>query len=518
MDLVNVRSSSLVWSAPDKISTTTISKTVVDFLDTASTSFGRATAYNTREEQQTAELAAHQRLFSFDRDLYSLLLLLPGVTDRARQVGTRNLLAASRTGSLLSPELEREALYTLIRQLPPQRMFKLFVSFRHGSETEGIPKANNSRTRKLVLRTVLNAEKIELWAVKYRSKMREVLTHCWGKRKTGILRLILAKDPSTWEAHERAFVHENIDRFGSARSRAAVRFVFGLPEASLPLFRDFYAARTDLSAGKRLPMEVLEGIRSTYHKNIKKEEVLKVTKESLTKNQKMAVQKRAEAAGVEVTMDPKDYDPVRLYIYAYEQGMTKEIGEALLKKAAQAAKSFPFKSESIGLLIDGSQSMFGDKTQKLRPMAATLAIRDMLSFTAQKVTTVLCGGVTRDELLVMPSGDTSLAKGFMQVVSEAPDVIFVLSDGYENAPAGRFQETVTAARKLGVNIPIYHINPVFAAEVKGVRQLAEEVPTLPAQDPQAMGISILRGYLDRDPIKGINLLINMALPQLQGGA
>jgi hypothetical protein len=219
-----------------------------------------------------------------------------------------------------------------------------------------------------------------------------------------------------------------------------------------------------------------------------------------------------------VKIDPLDYDPVRLYLYAYETGMTKEVGEALLAKASEAAKSFPFKFNKVGILVDASQSMFGHATQKLRPMAATLAIRDMLTYTSEHSTHVLCGGVARDDLLVDPSGDTSLARGFMLLVNESPDAIFVLSDGYENAPAGRFQETVTAARSLGVSIPIYHINPVFAAEVKGIRELAKEVPTMPAQDPRAMGISILRGYLEADPIKGINLLINMALPQLTGGA
>ena len=167
---------------------TELARATVAFLDAASTAFGRATAYNSREESQAAELAVHDALLRLDRGLYALLLTLPGVTDRARQVGVKNLLGVSAATALSRPDVERRVLSHLVAELPAPRVFKLFIALRAGDEG-GIHRANNARTRKLILRVILGSPKVELWAVKYRTKMAEALTHAWGQRTASILRL-----------------------------------------------------------------------------------------------------------------------------------------------------------------------------------------------------------------------------------------------------------------------------------------------------------------------------------------
>ena len=69
------------------------------FLDVATTSHGRATHYNTRAEQQAAEMSAHDRLLELDRSVYAAFLTLPGLSDRSVQVGTRNALVSAQTTS-----------------------------------------------------------------------------------------------------------------------------------------------------------------------------------------------------------------------------------------------------------------------------------------------------------------------------------------------------------------------------------------------------------------------------------
>jgi hypothetical protein len=154
IDLPIRASAELSWSPPSHVSPREAGKIVASFVDTAATALGRATHYNSREEQQKAELSAHDALLRLDRGLYTLLLTLPGVMDRARQVGIRNLLSVSQDGlsRLVDPALERRLLRALLDELPPQRIFKLFEALRVGSVEEGIVKANNARTRKLILR------------------------------------------------------------------------------------------------------------------------------------------------------------------------------------------------------------------------------------------------------------------------------------------------------------------------------------------------------------------------------
>jgi hypothetical protein len=517
-------SSMTIWKPTGNISPKRAGKVVCSFLDTATTSMGRATHYNTREEQQAAEMEAHQALLKVSRDLYTVMLALPGVTDRSVQVGMKILLSSRRNGSadeFLTPTMERAVLYHLIQTLPVPRMLRLIQAFRIGSEQMGLRRANNSRTRKLILRTLLGSRRLQLWSVKYRRKMRDAFVHAWGKKDSSIIREILAKDGRRRNQRERRILRKEIARFaGDGNFKTAcecVGFVLGVRDRlSLPLFKAFEAAKTDLKAGARLPMEVLEGIRSVYHSDVAKDDVLRlaVKKGSLTEGQRMTVQKRAKGAKVEVKMDPTRYDPVKLYIYAFEMGADDKIIKALDQKARKAAAGFPTHYGKVGIVVDASASMAGHRTQKLRPMAATLALRDMLQHVGTESVTQYIGGRRFGDWKdpVQPMGDTALAEGLVEVLDAKPDVVFILSDGYENAPAGRFAEVMEQVRDIGIKTPVYHLNPVFASESKGVRELdAGRVPTMPVKTPAALGTTIIRGLIENEPLIGINALVRMAL-------
>lgn len=313
---------------------------------------------------------------------------------------------------------------------------------------------------------------------------------------------------------KRTTVAETKPKIGDQLETAlqSIGFVLGVHDrVDLPLFKAFIGAKTDLSKGRRLPPEVLEGLRSTYHKSVPKETVIELTAKTMTSGQKLTVQKRAKKAGIKVDVDLKAQEAIKLYIHAFETGMTDEIREALDHRAAKAAAKLPISFGRVGVLVDASHSMIGDATQKLRPMAATLALRDMLEKAAEQADVVYAGGSLVGDL-TLPAGDTDLAEGFVALVCDKPEAIFVLSDGYENTPAGRFSEVVDQVRSLGINIPIYHLNPVFAAEAQGVRELAPgRVPTMPVQKPDGLGTTIVRGLIETDPVRGINTLLQVAL-------
>jgi hypothetical protein len=105
------------WAPLPTASASELATVVLRFLDAASTSLGRATAYNERATQQAAELAAHEALLRLDRGLYALLLALSGTTDHARQIGVKNLLGARADESPRSfgEDVERRVLDRLDR-------------------------------------------------------------------------------------------------------------------------------------------------------------------------------------------------------------------------------------------------------------------------------------------------------------------------------------------------------------------------------------------------------------------
>ena len=174
---------------------------------------------------------------------------------------------------------------------------------------------------------------------------------------------------------------------------------------------------------------------------------------------------------------------------------------ALKAKAEQAKLGHDLGA--IAVVLDTSKSMEGHKTQKMRPAAASHAMRDVLA-ASSKGKQILCGNQLNAYTIERPEGSTNLARALIQVMKQEPDTVFVLSDGYENEAAGRFADVVDQLRGMGIDTPIYHINPVMAAENKNVRKLAaDRIPTLAVSDPKALETGLLIPMLEQDPKRGL---------------
>ena len=486
-----------------------------NFIDASLNATSRATFYNTESEQIENSKRIHSSLMSFDRGIYAISLLLPGITDYTVQLGTANLLShpVNRSGLLTAGE-EKNLILWLAGKLPAQRMLKLFIGLKEN-------RINNSRTRSIILGSILNSPKIEFRAVKYRTKLMACLSHAWGRRQSSILVSILKKDESKRNSKEKKLIEKYIDRYmeninDKDKIYQCIRFIFRDEEnISLKTLKAYAEAKKKIEAGRILPYEVLEGIRSVYHPDISNNEVLKFSKSTLTDNQKITLQRKAKEANVKVDFNPEKFDAVKLYLYAYEMGMTEKIKKVLCDKAEKATFLFNLEDKKAGILIDCSQSMRGPDTQKLRPMATALAVRDVLVRSAKESVIVYSGENEVDENdMIIPAGSTDLAKGLIELMMQEPDVIFILSDGYENSPSGRMSEVIRKSQKIGINIPIIQYSPVMAAEAGGIRKLAENIKAMPISTPETSAIGLLKEAFASDPENGLKILKKIVKPNL----
>jgi len=510
-----------------------ISRRFSSFLDAVCTATKRATFYNTAEDQADAVVKAHKELMKLDRGVYAATLMLPGVTDYSRQVAIAGLLAnpiKNDSRSIVTPELEFKMIKWFVENVEPQRALKLFQTFG-GVKKDGVRtgQIHNSRTERIILGYYLNAESLPFWCVKYRRKLRNVFRHAWGLRTSTLVFELLKKPDAELTSKEKRILRFRLDRFvdrdrrNLATIHECVRFIFGDEEnLTHSKLKQFVKAKTNLSAGKGLPIETLEGLRGRYHKDTAtKADVLELAKRGgMSERKKMQVQKQAKAAGVKVAFDPTKQRIVDLYVYAYEQGMTKKIADACDKKAKEIAEKLPLKFDKVAVVVDASGSMFGHKTQKLRPMAVALAVRDVLRYVAVECVVFQSSGRSMKDKtgkLIFPEGDSSVVEALLDAVEAEPDVIFVISDGYENAPAGRFAEVVHLLRKIGNTTPIYQINPVMAAETESVRELSVDVTSLPVSTPDRLGIPMLKAMFSANVEQGVRVLMGMTMPMLENG-
>ncbi|MET7299376.1 hypothetical protein [Embleya sp. NPDC005575] len=481
--------------------------TVVRFLDVAVAATGRASFYNTRDEQLALERDAHRAMAALDRRLYAGLVCSPGATDRSRQLGVLQLLDTP------AHEDDGTAVYNAVATLTVPRRLKLF-----GLLAER--RVNNARVRRLILRTVLGSGSLELWSVRYRDKLAGALRHAWGLRLSGILRSILTKrlGGAELDPKERRILAREIDRWAAdpALAHECVAFVLGADGPyTLPLPLAYRAARTDLAAGAALPYETLEGLRGRFHPDEKPARALELTADRLTVGQRLAGQRQAERAGVAVEVDLDRYDAVRLYLYAYATGMTDDVAAALDRRAAAGAAGLDLAGRRIALVLDGSASMRGGTDQPLRPIATVLALRDALRAAAGQCHEVWIGGVP-DGRLVRPAGATAAAEGLVAALRTGPELIVVIGDGYENAPAGRFAQVLDAARTLGIAVPVVQLSPVLAAEAAGLRGYAPDLPLAPVHRPEALELAWCRLMLTIDPAAAVPALLRLADLEVTG--
>jgi hypothetical protein len=514
INTVKIAGTEVVIRDFSKLNENTIIKTFLNFIDVGNTATGRATFYNTKDEQNTVIENSHRNMLGIDRGIYAATMMLDGINDINKMVGVRNLLLTkdNRDHSMISLETETKIIACLMTQLPVQRLLKMYGDLKE-------KRVNNARTRRIILLSILNSSSLEYWSVKYRAKMKNALEHAWGKRMTSIIASILKRKSKDWNAKELTIITTNVRKYANHEANEKVEecvsFILGNEKnITLPILTSFVEAKTDLSKGTKLPTEVLEGIRSTYHKGVKKEKILELTKENLTEKEKMKVQTRAANAGIAIKFDPSKQDVVDLYIYAYERGMDDEIASALKEKAKSAAKNSPLSYGKVGIVFDASCSSKGDKTQNLRPLAVSSSIRDLLIATSKEYSLEIVGGFVKNRL-IYPEGETNIAKALVKVLKEQPDAIFILSDGYENAPAGRTNEVINAIREMGIETPVYHINPVAALETASVRKLSDQIAVIPANKPSALGLGMVKAMLETNLKDGILGLFNITLPKLK---
>jgi hypothetical protein len=512
----------------------TFGRDLAAFLDAIHTATGRATHDNTAEEQLAAEAAAHDQLARHDALLYGLLLTLPGVQDRARQAGLLRMLSGPPIGSSrLQVEhpaaIAAAVAVALARSLPTPRLLRALARLREG-------RINTGRARRFVLRTLLGSRDLPFWSVKYRGTLKAVLRHAMGEKIFGVAATIGARPSYTWSVNERRIIARHVIRWSGpwgTVTPVCLAYLAGreiapalLSGARLRIIGEVAEARADLAAGDKLPVEVLEGIRSTYHRERPHADVLAIAGRTMTAKQAAGAQKEAKRAGVAVEFDPRQVPPEKLYVLAFEQGsLTAEMVRALDEHAERAVAAFPLRHEQVVVVLDASASMAGPEArpignrkvseQKWHPIAAALALTDVLVQVGSRAEIRIAGGGKREGRLVYPQGATDLAGTVLEAFRLRPDAIYLISDGYENAPAGRVAELITRVREIGIETPVIHVNPVLAAEAVGTRSLLPGLPAIPAARPSALSAQVLRGMLEQDPVTVAATLAGQALRLLE---
>ncbi len=399
--------------------------------------------------------------------LYTLCLAA-GINDYNKAEIVYRLLRAGAPAQVAERQHEGRLIAATLRRMPPQRVYRLFDRLRR-------TRVNNRRTR-AVIRQWLAGRDAVFDAVKYRNRLRFIARHAH-----------LAFDRLTGNPEVGEFV------FAGARSRK---------QWQASLFETVRRAWYEEAAIYELPYTIAEGFAS--RRRIPRERFLQRIESRMTVGERQRLEqagRRARAKLAELDLARMPLTRLALYILSRpreERGTEREAFEAALRKAAlralrRAPLRLPAHVRRVCAVLDCSFSSRASTHKPNRPLAVALGAHELLGqggydyrgFWTQRV---------RDPLLVSARGQSNLARPLIDALRCSPDLIVIISDGFENDLPGATDEVIRIYRerieKAGTRTSIVHLNPVFDDRQYMPRALSSRIPTLGLRDAEDIATAL----------------------------
>ncbi|WP_165967023.1 VWA domain-containing protein [Actinomadura sp. 7K507] len=400
----------------------------------------------------------HRAAHTLDPEGYALLGLAPGVRPWQRARVLLQILAASQAG------LDEQARAVLARvarvltlALPPAHVITVLLALRR-------LRANHKHTTRAALRFVLEHPDADALIAARRPALVDCFEHALGKAAArGCARRIHDGDTAS------DYLRRRLLRFlgDPAAAPARVRALYGAAGPAVP------ADTADT------PAQDAAGERAAGRPAIPHEPVLAVD----------AVRERPQT----ITATNRG-DIAATLVHLYRGGPAEDLYAALGGYVGAAAGAFPRFEGTLALVLDASASMRGYGDREWAVLSQAAALRMVLSQVCARLEVIEVGGDERD-----PRGATDLATGVLDALGTAPDLVAVVSDGYENVFPGDLARVVASLPRAGVATPVVFCHAMFTGSDD--LALRRPAPSLPQrgfwhQDDFAELLSWMFGHCD----------------------
>lgn len=451
---------------------------LVKYLTVACTNIGKSTFYNASKDQKTALEDTHASLLTENRRFYALSAAFP-INDRSRQLILENLL---KTGSHCQDgALEGQVISLVVSELQFNRVLNMFCELRE-------KKVNNARTRKLG--ELIWGLVDEYRAIKYRNKIRTVLRHC---------HIAEGPDPA------RAEMHRWIFGGNTKHSRPELTAVTILHN---PKIRARLEAPTNYAKLFELPFDIARDI--AVHKygktaaDFEREFVGTDSKNGQpaeqgkgTATRKETMRARQKTGDTVVNFDR--FDLFELFQAGYRNRADRAaISSSIERKAKDIAEGINLPGK-VALVIDNSVSALGSAERRFQPLAMISSVVAICKATESEIGCYYVGEEPEGNF-IEAEGASNLRKPLVQAFLSRPDLVIILSDGYENVRAGSVNQILNTTAVKNSGIPVLHLNPVAAVENEAKsRTLSPLVMSFGIASPNQLPMVTLVGLAAQDP-------------------
>ncbi|TMQ87440.1 VWA domain-containing protein [Actinomadura soli] len=363
----------------------------------------------------------HRAAHAGDAEGYALLGLAPGVRPWQRARVLLQTLAASQAG-LDAPAraTAARAARVLTLGLPPAQVITVLLALRR-------LRANHKHTTRAVLRFILEHPDADALIAARRPALLDCFEHALGTATArGCARRIDAGDTAS------DYLRRRLLRFLSARAAVS---------ADVPArVRALYApAPPTVRHGTGGPEGGARGAERAA---------------GMPHDPALPLDAPRERPATVTATNRGDI--AATLVHLYRGGPAEELYVALGRYVGAAAAAFPRFDGTVALVLDASASMrgYGDREWALMSQAA--ALRMVLSQVCARLEVIEAGGDER-----APRGATDLATGVLDALGADPDLVAVVSDGYENQFPGDLARVAASLPGAGVTTPVVFCHALF---------------------------------------------------------
>ncbi|XXY47230.1 hypothetical protein WME91_45225 [Sorangium sp. So ce269] len=423
---------------------------LVMFINACFACTGQAEFYGSSGGQVVSVEFLHEYILGNYRRLYARTLAA-GINHFNQALIAVNLLATGAETPAADRREEGLLIAAALRELPPQRALRALRALRER-------RVNNRRARAVVRDYLAGRPDPAFDAVKYRAHVRALAVHAH-------LRLPGELGPFLFEPGRRA-------------------------PFEAPLLERARQARYAKEAIFDMPLTVAEGLAAA--RGVSRDELLRRAAPRMTEGERLRLQRAAGRDDVELAVDLGRAPLTRVALYALSlpekvrRERRDELHAALERAAARALRKSPAALGRVAAVLDRSYSASGSSEKRRRPLAVALGVSYLLRAAAREYR-AFWTAPTPDEVLVDARGQTDLATPLLDALATRPDVVVLLSDGFENDPPGAAAEVARCFRARldpGQRTSIIHINPVFDSERYAPRALGPSIPTVGLRDAE----------------------------------
>jgi hypothetical protein len=161
-------------------------------------------------------------------------------------------------------------------------------------------------------------------------------------------------------------------------------------------------------------------------------------------------------------------------VHIYRGGSNAELNAAVQRYVQDAAAALPRFDGTVALVLDASASTQGYGEREFCCISQSQAFRLALEQCCATLHVVPVGSAGE---LARPEGDTDLATALLDALDTDPDVVAIVSDGYENHLQGDLARVVASLPHAGVQTPVVFCHSKFSG--KDDLSLRRPAPGLP---------------------------------------